>query len=253
MRIAEIYKSIQGEGRWTGAASVFIRVSGCNLRCGYCDTPFTSWEPEGEDLPLADIVAAAVAVGRNKPGAVPAGTFDKPDHNHNRGAMDAPHVVITGGEPMLFAELIPLTEALRDLGYCITIETAGTLYLPVVCDLMSISPKLSNSTPDIARHPSWNRRHEATRRAPAVVERLTREFDYQLKFVVREPDDVTEIEQYLREFPRIPRNRVFLMPEGTTSVQLRKVEQWLVPECERLGYLPCPRRHIEWFGHTRGT
>ena len=62
------------------------------------------------------------------------------------------HVVITGGEPMLYSELIPLCESLSDHGCHITVETAGTLYLPLHCDLMSISPKLSNSTPRGAEH-----------------------------------------------------------------------------------------------------
>src|SRR6185295_4302318 len=110
MRIAEIFRSLQGEGLLTGTESVFVRTSGCNLRCWYCDTPYTSWAPEGEDLSLDDILSQVA------------------EH-------DCPDVVITGGEPMLFAELIPLTAALRRVGRQITIETAGTLYLPVACDL----------------------------------------------------------------------------------------------------------------------
>ena len=66
---------------------------------------------------------------------------------------DCRHVVLTGGEPMLFAELLPLAEELRVRGWHITVETAGTLYLPVECDLMSISPKLAGSGPAAAEHP----------------------------------------------------------------------------------------------------
>ena len=56
MRIAEIYLSIQGEGLLTGTESVFVRASGCNLRCRFCDTPYTSWFPEGDDLSVDEIL-----------------------------------------------------------------------------------------------------------------------------------------------------------------------------------------------------
>src|SRR3712207_6627723 len=114
MRIAEIYQSVQGEGLLTGTRSIFVRASGCNLRCSFCDTPYTSWSPEGEDLSVEEIVQSVQS-------------------------LSSSHVVITGGEPMLFAEMIPLTRRLAELSYHITIETAGTLFLPVICDLMSIS------------------------------------------------------------------------------------------------------------------
>ena len=147
MRIAEIFRSIQGEGFLTGTRSVFVRTSGCNLRCSYCDTPYTSWTPEGEDLSVDEIAAR----------------IDE---------LDCRHVVLTGGEPMLFAELIPLAAGLRRRGKHITIETAGTLYLPVECDLMSLSPKLSNSIPPAERDARWNRRHQLGRHVPEVVRRL---------------------------------------------------------------------------------
>ena len=145
MRIAEIYKSVQGEGFLTGTESVFVRASGCNLRCWFCDTPFTSWRPEGDDLEVDEILRQVTQLGCS-------------------------HVVVTGGEPMLFAELIPLCSGLRDLGCHITIETAGTLHLPVDCDLMSISPKLANSTPTAAQAGDWRKRHEQSRHAPDVIE-----------------------------------------------------------------------------------
>src|SRR4029077_17421792 len=100
---------------------------------------------------------------------------------HPTPTSDLRHAVLTGGEPMLFAEAIPLTQRLREAGYHITIETAGTLNLPVECDLMSISPKLSNSTPSTDRDPRWNRRHEQSRHVPEVMRRLLAEYPYQLK------------------------------------------------------------------------
>lgn len=228
MRIAEIFRSIQGEGFLTGAESVFVRVSGCNLRCWFCDTPYASWRPEGTDLSLAEILSRVTE-------------------------FDTPHVVLTGGEPMLFSELSPLATALRRLGRHVTIETAGTLYLPVECDLMSISPKLSNSTPTAADNPRWHHRHETSRHAPEVVRRLIATGDYQIKFVVDRLSDCEEIERYLRELSDIRRDRVLLMPQGTTPEELAERADWLAGYCDEKGLQYCPRRHIDWFGLVRGT
>ena len=228
MQIAEIYHSIQGEGELTGTPSTFVRASGCNLRCGFCDTPYTSWEPEGDDVSVTQIVATVQR-------------------------LEASHVVITGGEPMLFAELIPLCEQLRADGRHITIETAGTLYLPVVCDLMSISPKMSNSTPAAERAPQWRERHERTRQAPLVLHRLTEEYRYQLKYVVSTPQDAAEVDEHLLHFPNIPPQRVWLMPEGTQLETLAGRAEWLEEYAQHKGYNFCPRMQIEWFGSQRGT
>jgi 7-carboxy-7-deazaguanine synthase len=228
VRIAEIYKSLQGEGRLTGAESVFVRASGCNLRCWYCDTPYTSWEPEGEDLSLDEIVRLV----------------DK---------HDCAHVVITGGEPMLYAELIPLTQSLRATGRHITIETAGTLFLPVTCDLMSISPKLANSAPPAERDERWHRRHERSRHAPDVIRVLVANYDHQVKFVVDLPADCDDAQRYLQEFPEILRANVMLMPQGTDRSELARREAWLRPYCKEHGLTYCPRKHIEWWGNKRGV
>ena len=228
MRIAEIYLSIQGEGLLTGAESVFVRASGCNLRCWFCDTPFASWSPEGEDLSTDEILDAV-------------------------DEYQCGHVVLTGGEPLLFAELIPLAKELRHRGLHITIETAGTLDLPVACDLMSISPKLSSSAPAARRHPRWHRRHEQTRHAPHVVSRLVRDYEYQLKFVVDQPSDCREVEAYLKRLPEVDRSRVLLMPQGTDADELARRGHWLKTYCEAAGVRFCPRRQIEWFGALRGT
>ena len=228
MRIVEIYKSVQGEGVLTGTASVIVRASGCNLRCWFCDTPFASWRPEGVDRSIDEIVAEVEE-------------------------WDCRHVVITGGEPMLFDELIPLTRRLADGDRHITIETAGTLYLPVVCDLMSISPKLASSTPSLARDPHWHQRHERERYRPDVVRRLIREYDFQLKFVVDRPADCHEIEQLLATLADVDGDHVLLMPQGTDVNDLAARSEWLAPYCAEHGYRFCPRKQIEWFGAVRGT
>jgi 7-carboxy-7-deazaguanine synthase len=164
----------------------------------------------------------------------------------------ARHVVLTGGEPMLFPAVVPLTFLLREHGYHITIETAGTVYRGVSCDLMSISPKLSNSTPPREVFPHWAEKHERIRLRPDVIRRLVNEFPYQIKFVIDRPEDLEEVESYLTNFPEIDRGRVLLMPQGTDLSTLRDKERWLQPYCRQRGYHYCPRRHIEWFGPVRG-
>ena len=171
MRIAEIFRSIQGEGRLTGRESVFVRTSGCNLRCSYCDTPYASWTPEGEDLSVDEIVARVEQLDPSPSETPPTVVSETPPTVVSEAAptvvSETPptigHVVLTGGEPMLFAELIPLAAGLRRAGRHVTVETAGTLYLPVECDLMSVSPKLSS--------PIWRRTimlTKVTSTSPAV-------------------------------------------------------------------------------------
>jgi 7-carboxy-7-deazaguanine synthase len=264
MRIAEIFRSIQGEGRLTGTESIFVRMSGCNLRCGYCDTPYASWTPEGEEFSVDEILARVDEL-RESPrpsflemisllslsgrGAGGGGLLRSGDDEADRPCR---HVVLTGGEPMLFAELIPLTVRLRAAGWHITIETSGTLYLPVACDLMSISPKLTNSTPPPERDPRWTWRHSLNRHAPDVIGRLAAEYDCQWKFVIDRPEDCEEVAAYLAEFPQIERGRVMLMPQGIDADALAEKAAWLEPYCAQQGFQFCPRRQIEWFGAARG-
>ncbi len=241
----------------TGTPSVFVRASGCNLRCWFCDTPYTSWQPEGEDVSVDEIVrriAEATDASSLTSDLRPlTSDLRPPISSLQPPACRLSHAVITGGEPMLFAELIPLSQRLREAGLHITIETAGTLNLPVECDLMSISPKLSNSTPPSDRDARWHRRHEQSRHAPEVIRWLVGEYLYQIKFVIDRPADCEEVEAYLDEFPKIDRSRVLLMPQGTDPIELAERREWLEPLCRQRGYVFCPRRHIEWYGHKRGT
>jgi 7-carboxy-7-deazaguanine synthase len=232
MQVAEIFRSIQGEGRLTGTESVFVRFSGCNLRCRYCDTRYASWTPEGQDLSQTKILDRIN------------------DLKAESGNVE--HIVLTGGEPMLFSELVPLSNELGGAGWHITIETSGTLYLPVTCHLMSISPKLSNSTPSAEHESRWRRIHSAHRHAPHVIRRLTTQYDHQMKFVIDQPEDCREVEQYLAEFPEIDTKRVMLMPQGVDVELLAAKAAWLVPYCNSHGFQFCPRRQVEWFGAARG-
>ena len=231
MFISEIFHSIQGEGELTGVPSVFVRASGCNLRCSWCDTKYASWHPEGETIPLADIVQRVLA-------------------------YPSRHCVLTGGEPMVAAEMPALAAQLHSAGRHITIETAGTIPPDgIACDLASLSPKLSNSTPEEgAISPGWRERHEALRLQPAVLREWIDRYPYQLKFVVESADDVTEIEALLAEIDRpIPPAKVLLMPQGTDMKTIRGRDETLVDVCLRRGYRLCNRLHIELFGNRRGV
>ena len=227
MKIAEIFYSIQGEGMLVGLPSVFIRTSGCNLRCTWCDTPYTSWNPEGENYSIAAIVEKAVAFG-------------------------AGHVVVTGGEPMIAPEIVPLTSELRRAGLHITIETAGTVYAPVACDLMSISPKLSNSTPNDRENGRWAVQHDRLRYQQGVLRRLMTEYPYQLKFVVAQPEDLPEIETVRTEL-EAPASQIVLMPEGTRREVIHERSLWLAEICKNRGYRYSPRLHIDLWGDKRGV
>lgn len=227
MQIAEIYESVQGEGEFTGTPSVFIRTTGCNLRCWFCDSPFTSWKPEGEQISVADIVEQTTA-------------------------YEPRHVVVTGGEPMLFPEIVDLNSALAEAGCFITVETAGTVFRPVQADLMSISPKLSNSTPTSDRSEFWSKKHEEIRDQPDVIRELVRQYNCQFKFVIDQPGDVDEVVEYVSRFSEIDADRVWLMPQAVTREQLAEKTDWLTDAAFRNGFRFTSRRHIELFGNARG-
>ncbi|MBX3402692.1 MAG: 7-carboxy-7-deazaguanine synthase QueE [Phycisphaeraceae bacterium] len=241
MPISETFVSIQGEGKLAGVPSLFVRVSGCNLRCRWCDTPYASWQPDGARRTIDSIVEEARAA------AV-------------RGVR---HAVLTGGEPMMFAQLTELSARIAapigggGAGMHVTIETAGTV-IPdggVTCDLMSISPKLSNSTPrDDARDVSgaWAARHESRRINVPVLQRLIDEFpSRQLKFVVSAEGDAGEIDDLLGRLRGWKPEDVLVMPEGTPPA--RGHVDAAVKLCMARGWRYCHRLHLELFGNVRGT
>ena len=185
-------------------------------------------------------------------------------------AWNCDHVVLTGGEPMVAPDLSELAIALKKQKKHITIETAGTIPPNgIPCDLASLSPKLSNSTPSPERDPAWAKKPESTRLQPAVISDWIRNYNFQLKFVVSSENDLVEIKSLLsrletfvapphqsvwgEEGPPVPFHQVLLMPEGIDIQTLAARTPWLVEICQREGFRFCPRLHVELFGHTRGT
>ena len=229
MKVAELFYSIQGEGKLAGVPSVFVRASGCNLRCTWCDTPYASWEPEGTEMSVDEIMAGV-------------------------RQFNAQHVVLTGGEPMIMADIVPLCAALKTQNYHITIETAGTVFKPVTIDLASLSPKLSNSTPLERQEGRFAAAHERLRlNIPVLQQFIHSSPDFQLKFVVSAPADLEEIQTFLDQLCGWKKQDVLIMPEGIDAVTLNERGKWLADVCKHHGYRLCPRLHIALFGNRRGT
>lgn len=236
MVINEIFYSLQGEGFLAGVPSVFIRLAGCPLRCRWCDTKYAWDATAGKEYSIADIV-------------------DKVTHGRFR------HVVITGGEPMIQKDLPLLARELKAAGRHITIETAGIAYIPdMPCDLMSISPKLSNSMPTVED----GRQKPATARlAPApvagavtpvagdertdvagqnlykpdiaVLQKLIDNYDYQFKFVVDSVNDLPEIQDTLDKLGNVDLQKVMLMPQAATKDELLAKSPMVAEMCKMMG------------------
>jgi len=258
MEDLDIAGTIQGEGILTGVPSLFIRLSGCNLKCIFqangfvepCDTPHTSWFPESIKYEVSDIVKIV---------------------RHNIGNMR--HVVITGGEPLLqMKPLIELCDILRHmLGLHVTIETNGTLYdskLSMMVDLYSISPKLSNSNPTQEKINKLNdnkfsvkKQHDirrynikALQSYIDIVDEYDGEIDIQFKFVVSTENDIKEIkEQYINKLQRLDNSTIMLMPVGMTTEHLKKSQQLVISECIKNNWRFTNRLHIELFGNKLGV
>ena len=229
MKLSELFYSVQGEGKLLGVPSVFVRASGCNLRCVWCDTPYASWAPEGENVAVEEIVSRA----REFP---------------------ARHVVVTGGEPMIMPDIAELCDALKAADLHITIETAATVFHPVKVDLASLSPKLSNSTPYEREGGKYVAMHEKQRLNIPVIQRFIETSpEFQLKFVVAGESDLGEIEAILSQLTGWSPPDVLLMPEGIDAATLDSRGGWIAEVCKRTGYRFCPRLQVMLYGHMRGT
>ena len=231
MKISELFFSIQGEGELTGVPSVFVRTSGCNLRCRWCDTKYASWKPEGENVTINDLVDKVCS-------------------------YPARHVVISGGEPMIAKGIEEFTHLLKESGKHITIETAGTISPNGIhCDLASLSPKLSDSTPkegDINKE--WIDRHESKRLDYDILSEWVNSYNFQLKFVVSKEEEIKEIQNVINRIEgKIIPEKVLLMPEGVDPDTLRSRYDLLIDLCKENGYRLCHRLHIDLFGNTPGT
>jgi len=226
MKVNEIFYSLQGEGMLAGMPSVFIRLAGCPLSCRWCDTGYARDYDSGSEY---DILSLVEAVRKWQCG----------------------HVVITGGEPFACSDLPQLCSELKKAPVHITIETAGIRVVEgLPCDLMSISPKLSNSAPD---EQGLAQLHESRRLNVPALRELTRCYDYQLKFVVDGAGDMAEIEQVLADIGDIDPAKVMLMPQAASHGELIAKSPMVAEMCRNAGFRFSQRLHILLWDGRRGT
>lgn len=228
--LSEIFKSIQGEGRYAGIPSLFIRTIGCNLRCRWCDTSFTSWKPEKGSYSNLDV------------------------KNLIKENPLIRHIVLSGGEPCISNRIEELIIIAKNNKKLITLETNGIVCLDEslmkMIDLVSISPKLRDSTPIGTKYENI---HEKNRiRIDNFKKWMKYAQNYQLKFVVSKREDFEEIENLLKEL-KPKKGSVCLMPEGINEEQLLKKRQMVAEYCAEHGYHYSDRLQIIIWGTKRGV
>ena len=225
MVINEIFYSLQGEGFLAGVLSVFVRLAGCPLKCRWCDTKYAWDQRAGEEHTVADIVETS-------------------QQWHSK------FIVITGGEPMINSDLPELVHQFKTASKHITIETAGITYIPELpCDLMSISPKLSNSATDDAKSSAA---HKDSRLDIAVLQELVDNYEYQLKFVVDSQDDLPEIQQTIEKMGSVNTEKVMLMPQAATIDEFFAKSPMVIEMCKLTGFTFCQRLQVLLWNNQKG-
>ncbi len=227
MKVNEIFYTIQGEGSLTGVPSIFVRLSGCNLRCQWCDTPYASYKNEGDMVSIEYILKRCSSYTM------------------------ASHVVVTGGEPFIHGDLPELISGLKALGLHVTIETAGTIYAETEADLISLSPKLKNSTPIESQ--KWALKHEERRQNIEVLSAFIKAHTVQLKYVIQVEHEIEEVQEQLSLLPEVENAQVHLMPQALDSEAQTEIALNIVEVAKKYGYRFCYRLHTQLWGGKRGV
>jgi 7-carboxy-7-deazaguanine synthase len=217
LRVAEVFRSLQGEGPTAGSPAHFVRLQGCSVGCHWCDTKYAWDASAGDARTIDEALSAARAFG------------------------EAPLLVITGGEPLEHDGLVFLLESAVARWPRVEVETSGITPPPFRHERLhwNVSPKLPSATPrwgDTWRHAT------AWRAEPNAV----------FKIVVGDPPDEEDALRLIGEHA-LPRERVLLMPEGMTAEALQARARGLAALCAREGLRMSPRLHIWLWGAKRGV
>lgn len=244
LKVNEIFgPTVQGEGAAAGRHCLFVRLANCNLECRWCDTAYTwSFSPEkAHKLDIPRVYSKADNVKTLTTWEV-INELEKLWKIRSMPTI----IVFSGGEPMMQArKLGPLCAQLARWGNEIHVETAGTLMLNEGMDYnvtqYNVSPKLGNSGNPMAK-----------RFKPDVLRRLVSTNKAWFKFVIVDPEDISEVDNIVDEC-HIPRNRVQLMPEGTTYGDIVYGAQNIIEKALERGYGLTLRQHITIWGNKRGV
>ena len=248
--ILELYTCIQTEGSKAGYPNILVRFSGCTHRCyfgegGFCDSWYTSWHPEKALFSLKDV-------------------FDFIEKNSH-----ICHIMITGGSPTMYPqqvnEIIKFHKRFHGFESHVTIETEGSHFIETSypIDLVSLSPKFSNSLPivgtktpnDIEVTQKMVDLHNRMRlNYEAIGKMLDYHEDYHYKPVWTPGDNKTldEIETFRLKM-KIPKRKTWVMPGGDTPQELMKVYPGVIEMCTEMGYNFTGRPHIIAYGDRRGV
>lgn len=231
--VSEIFHSVQGEGRHAGTPSAFVRLARCNLTCRWCDTPY-SWDFERFDFEREVTEQSVDEVARTVLG------------------FGAPHLVLTGGEPLLQQRALSVLLERLDRGRAeagdaplfVEVETNGTVpphpSLLERVDHFNVSPKLASSGEPVER-----------RLRPRALELLRETGRADLKLVVRDAD-LSEADELIERFAW-PRGHVVFMPEAPDRAALRARGGAISAAALARGVRYSSRLHLELFDGRRGT
>lgn len=240
--ISEISVVIQGEGISIGEPMILVRMSGCELNCQFkksiCDSSEVSWLHGKKEFSLtAEDLQAKILEN-----------------------WQVRKMLITGGHPFFNPEaFIEIATIAKNNGLAVEVESNGLGYKPDIysglIDLITISPKLSNSVPvpgtyieQLGREVTEKDmiRHDKARKNVESMCGWIDNFNCQLKFVISCEDDIAEAIDLILELD-VDNDRVYFMPEAGSRKQLEENSPWLYQQCIDLGVKFSTRLHIQLF------